>query len=84
MAGSYRMALARAKVTATAPDGQVTVYDEVTATVRDGKALARKFSQDLATMPATDLVRHTSRHFTITGPDGTVWDVAKPCNCGGG
>lgn len=84
MAGAFRMALSRAKVLVTAPDGTTEVHDQVTATVRDGIAKARRYSTDVATMPATELTQHTSRHFTITGPDGTTWVVTKPCNCGSG
>lgn len=84
MAGAFRMALSRAKVTVTLPDGTPgPVYDEVTTTVRDGHAKARKYAVDQAVMPVAELTTHTSRHFTIVGTDGTVWDVAKPCNCRG-
>lgn len=84
MAGMFHMALSRAKVTITRPDGSTEVHDQVTATMRDGQARARKFAQDVATMPATELVRHTGKHFTIVGPDGTSWDVLRDCGCGGG
>jgi len=71
-------------LTITRPDGSTEVHDQVTATMRDGQARARKFAQDVATMPATELVRHTGKHFTIRGADGTEWDVLRDCGCGGG
>lgn len=83
MAGQFRMALTRAKVTITPPDGPERVEDQVTATVRDGVARLKRHAAQVAEMPATDLVRASSRNFTITGPDGTVWHVVKDCNCTG-
>lgn len=84
MAGMFHMALSRCKVTITAPDGSTELHTEVTATVRDGMAKARKFAADVATMPATELVRITGKHYTIVGPDGTTWDVLRDCGCSGG
>lgn len=84
MAGAFRMALSRAQVTITPPGGGAAeVLTEVTATVRDGQAKARKYARDLATMPAAELTRHNSTHFTVVGPDGTTWDVLKDCGCSG-
>lgn len=78
----FHMALSRATVTVSGPEG-TTVHKEVTATVRDGVAKARKFGQDVATMPAKELTRHTGKHFTVVGPDGLTWDVLRDCGCGG-
>lgn len=83
MAGAYRMALARARVVATAPDGSVATLDQQTVSVRDGQAVAKRNQQVTATMPVAELVRRTGRDFTIVGTDGTTWVVTKPCNCGG-
>lgn len=85
MAGAFRMALSRATVTATYPDGRTELIGQkslVTATVRDGVARAKTGSQYVAEMPATELVRHGSKHFTVVGPDGTTWDVLRDCGCG--
>lgn len=83
MAGQFRMALSRAKVTITPPGGPERVEDQVTATVRDGVANLKRHAAQVAKMDATTLVRASSRDFTITGPDGTVWHVTKPCGCSG-
>lgn len=83
MAGMFHMALSRAKVTITHPDGAIEVHDEVTATLRDGVAKARKFARDVASMPATNMVRHSGKEFTITAEDGTTWHVLRDCGCGG-
>lgn len=84
MAGMFHMALSRAKVTITRPDGSTEVHDQVTATVRDGQARARRFAQDVATMPVAELTRHHGKWYTLKALDGTEWDVLRDCGCGGG
>lgn len=85
MAGMFHMALSRADVTVTHPDGTTEKHMQVTATLRDGTGRARKFAQDVATLAnVTELVRHTGKHYTLKAADGTEWDVLRDCGCGGG
>lgn len=85
MAGAYRLALSRATVEVLSPEGEtIATHTGVTATFRDGTAVARLGSGPVAEMPATDVTRTGRNRYTIAGEDGTTWLVSKPCGCAGG
>jgi hypothetical protein len=86
MAGAYRIALSRATVEVLNAEGAtIGGHTAVTFSVRDGVAKLRTGAAQVAEMPITGDVERTGRNaYTVTGTDGTVWLVTKPCGCAGG
>lgn len=81
MAGAYKLLMSRAKVTISGeydrsiPSATVSVRDGVaTITSRDSAPII----MDVAT------VTRSGKAATITGTDGTTWEVKRGCGCGGG
>lgn len=89
MAGAYQLTLSRTTITEVR-DGEPTgqVWRSATVTIRDGMARVKVAGVEVASMPASTFTRNSSRSWTIpgdegAGDEGTNWQVAKSCGCGG-
>lgn len=79
MAGAVKLSMTRAKV--TTPAGITT---SATVTVQDGVATIRTRGAEPVTMAVAKVERTSAKRATITGADGTTWEVQRGCGCGGG
>lgn len=93
MAGAYKLLMSRAKVTVTAPLDRTDVsmdavrnsgvIPSATVSVRDGVATITSRDAAPITMDVASVSRTSGKSATITGTDGTTWEVKRGCGCGG-
>jgi len=80
MAGGYKLIMTRA--TATIDAGEP--IKAATVTVRDGVATLDVKGAETLTMDVATVARSSAKRATVTGVDGTTWEIVRGCGCGGG
>ena len=86
MAGGYKLMMTRATVTVMAPEGTGMIGNPVkaaTVSVRDGVATLSSAIQSVS-MDVATVARSSAKRATVTGVDGTTWEIVRGCGCGGG
>jgi len=80
MAGGYKLMMATATVTI---GGDVPIK-AATVSVRDGVATLSAPGAEPLTMDVATVARSSAKRATVTGVDGTTWEIVRGCGCGGG
>lgn len=81
MAGAYKLLMSRAKVTIAGEYNRS--IPSATVSVRDGKATITSRDAAPIVMDVASVSRTSGKSATITGTDGTTWEVKRGCGCGG-
>ncbi len=80
MAGGYKLMMTRATVTV----GGDEPIKAATVSVRDGVATIAVQGAEPLTMDVATVARSSAKRATVTGVDGTTWEIVRGCDCGGG